>query len=155
MSWPGAYDRAAELTYKIGQAAQRRQLQSALRTFAQFASEGIAPTLHTHCNVINAHVVAGDVAGARGAFDAIAAAGFAPNVVAYTTLLKGHCAVGDLVAARALLEEMAGATPPVLPDARTINTFLRGCVRVGDLAAARWAWARLAAWRVVPVGGKS
>ena len=32
MSWPGAYDRAAELTYKIGQAAQRRQLQSALRT---------------------------------------------------------------------------------------------------------------------------
>ena len=150
MSWPGAYDRAAELTYKIGQAAQRRQLQSALRTFAQFASEGIAPTLHTHCNVINAHVVAGDVEGARGAFDAIAAAGFAPNVVAYTTLLKGHCAVGDLVAARALLEEMAGATPPVLPDARTINTFLRGCVRVGDLAAARWAWARLAAWRVVP-----
>ena len=112
-----AYDRAAELTYKIGQSAQRRQLTSAKRTFERFAAEGVAPTLHTYTNLLNAHVVAGDIVGARATCDAIAASGFAPNVVAYTTLLKGHCAVGDLRAARAVLEEMAASQPPVLPDA--------------------------------------
>ena len=145
-----AQQRAEALTRQIGVFAQQKQLQKALDTYQQLVDAGLPPSGYTFSNLINAHIMSGDVAGAERLLADMRAAGFAPNVVVYTTLLKGHCAVGDVHAAAELLRQMTSATPPVVPDIRACNTFLRGCIRVGDLGAARWAWGEMASWRVTP-----
>ena len=145
-----ALQRAEALTRQIGVFAQQKQLQKALDTYHQLLEAGLPPSGYTFSNLINAHIMSGDVAGAEHLLAEMQSAGFAPNVVVYTTLLKGHCAVGDVHAAAEVLRRMTSATPPVVPDIRACNTFLRGCIRVGDLGAARWAWGEMASWRVTP-----
>ena len=142
--------RVETLTRQIASHAQSKQLSSALEAYEAIWREGLAPTKYTYSALVNAHVTSGDLCGAAGAVAQMKAAGFAPNLIVLTTLLKGHCAVGDLPAAQALLESMSEQTPPLRPDARTLNTYLRGCVRVGDLGAARWAYAQLPRWQLVP-----
>eukprot|EP00929_Paragymnodinium_shiwhaense_P048428 TRINITY_DN24486_c0_g1_i1.p1 TRINITY_DN24486_c0_g1~~TRINITY_DN24486_c0_g1_i1.p1 ORF type:complete len:717 (+),score=216.87 TRINITY_DN24486_c0_g1_i1:182-2332(+) len=116
--------------------ASQRQLSNALRIFNKMKKSGVAPTLHTFGNVINAHVNSGDVRGAYKVLGDIRYAGLQPNVIVYTALLKGYCRLGDVAGGAALLEDMVHQRPPVMPDMRSINTFLRGCLRVGDIAAA-------------------
>ena len=147
----GAWDeRVATLTREIASHAQSKQLDAALAAYATIEAEGRIPTKYTHSAIVNAHVNSGDLEGAARALARMEAAGHAPNIIVYTTMLKGHCTVGDLAAARNLLESMSQCTPPIRPDARTLNTFMRGCVRVGDLAAAKWAFEQLDEWKLTP-----
>jgi pentatricopeptide repeat protein len=145
-----ADDRVATLTRDIAGHAQSKQLDSAREVYSTILREGLTPSRYTYSALINAHVNSGDLVGAARTLQDMEQAGFAPNLIVYTTLLKGHCAIGELVTARRLIEGMGRATPPIRPDARTLNTFMRGCVRVGDLEAARWAFGQLQQWRLVP-----
>ena len=145
--------RVESLTRELAAHAQSKQLDAALQVFATIKREGLEPTSYTYSALINAYVNSGDLQGAQQSLQTMEAAGFHPNLIVFTTLLKGHCAVGDLASARELLESMGRATPPVRPDARTLNTFLRGCVRVGDLDAARWAFSMVESpWQLTPGG---
>ena len=133
-------ERQAEvLTRQIGTFATQKQLQKAQDTYRQLIDAGLPASTYTFSNLINAHVMGGDVAGGERVMREMHAAGFQPNVVVYTTLLKGHCAIGDLHAAVALLQQMTTATPPVAADLRACNTFLRGAstCRTGSPCAAR------------------
>ena len=108
------------------------------------------PTGYAYSTLLNAHVLAGDLAGGARVFEAMMASKCRPNLVVYTTMLKGFCAAGDLTAAVHLLRRMAHGSPPLMADIRALNTFLRGCVRCGDAVAARWAFALAgSAWHVL------
>ena len=142
--------RTEALTRQIAAHAQSKQLDAARAAFARFEAEGLPPNRYAYAAIINANVTSGDLAGATDMVRCMERAGIAPNVVVFTSLLKGLCTAGDLSAARELLQSMAKATPPIRPDARTLNTFMRGCVRTGDLAAARWAFGMVDEWRLSP-----
>ena len=147
---PQRTDPQAEVTRKIAEFAQAKQLESAKAAFATIEADGLKPNGYAFSAIINAHVTSGDLEGATMMLRRMEASGIAPNLIVFTTLLKGHCIDGDLQAARQLLENMIRASPPIRPDARALNTFMRGCVRVGDLAAARWAFGKLGEWRLTP-----
>ena len=86
------------------------------------------PTGYAYSTLLNAHVLAGDLAGgaspsttsfselsffssgdlAGGArvFEAMMASKCRPNLVVYTTMLKGFCAAGDMTAAVHLINSV-------------------------------------------------
>lgn len=146
-------ERVRELTAQIGEHARLKQLGSAVAAFEQIRAEGLHPSGYTYSSLLNAHVLAGDLAGGIRVFDAMLSSKCRPNLVVYTTMLKGFCAAGDLTASVHLLRRMAHASPPIMVDLRALNTFLRGCVRCGDVAAAQWALEMaVSPWRVSPDG---
>lgn len=123
---------------KIKEAAQNKQLGVALDEFARLDKLGLAPTVHTYTNMINACVRAGETERAIAYLKEMEEAGVAPNEVTYTALIKGLAADADMEGVRKMLNTMRkkGLTPNV----RTFDTILRGCVRAGDSKMAMAIW---------------
>ena len=64
------------------------------------------PTGYAYSTLLNAHVLAGDLAGGARVFEAMMASKCRPNLVVFTTMLKGFCAAGDMTAAVHLINSV-------------------------------------------------
>jgi pentatricopeptide repeat protein len=91
--------------------------------------------------MINAHAMCGDHEGALAVFRSMQGTQIIPSVIHYTSTMKTLCANGDVPTAVHLWDQMYAASPPVVPNVRTLNTILRGCLISGDFSTAKKVWA--------------
>ena len=125
-----------------------KQLGFAEEAFRRIAGAGLAPTVYSFTNLLNACVRVGELGRARAVWDDMAGAGVEPNEVTYTVLVKGLAQDGRLAEAAGRVEAMAGEG--VAPNVRTFSTLLRNCVRHADPAAADRCFAAMRAAGVPP-----
>ncbi|OWQ47593.1 hypothetical protein CDL60_09230 [Roseateles noduli] len=108
----------------------------------------VAPNVVIYSALISAYEKAGDLVGARAAFDEMERKDLAPDVVTYSALISAYEKAGDPVGARAALDEME--RKGLAPDVVTYNALISAYEKAGDPAGARAVFDEMAPKGLAP-----
>ena len=124
----------------LGACARCRDYPSAVRAFAMYAANGLAPDAFAYSGLISAAGKAGDLAAANEALEAAVAEGACDDGV-FNAHVDACARRGDYPRAAATVDMMRRLD--VAPNVRTYNSLITAAGRAGDLASAKSALAAL------------
>ena len=123
---------------RIAAAAKDKNLTYALDQWEKFHAEGMQPTAHTYCAMVNAYVRCGQLSQAEELVETMSRTLATKNVEGYlitlTALLKGYFMSSAFNRSHNLFKKIMQATPESSRvGSRTLDTYLRGCLRTGAI----------------------
>eukprot|EP00930_Biecheleria_cincta_P070457 TRINITY_DN58093_c0_g1_i1.p1 TRINITY_DN58093_c0_g1~~TRINITY_DN58093_c0_g1_i1.p1 ORF type:complete len:440 (-),score=89.19 TRINITY_DN58093_c0_g1_i1:400-1719(-) len=124
---------ASTFTPLIRLAGRQGQLQRAHALLGEMRERSVTATSHTYVALVGSYKAAGDVEGARQAYQEMKTAGVAVNSISLCAIMSAVAQTGDIAATEALLAEAQGHFPL---SASHLNCILDACRRSNDASAA-------------------
>lgn len=124
---------ASAFTPLIRLAGRHGQLQRAHALLGEMRERNVTATSHTYVALVGAYKAAGDVDGARQAYQEMKTAGVPVNSISLCAIMSAVAQTGDIAATESLLAEAQGHFPL---SASLLNCVLDACRRSNDASAA-------------------
>jgi pentatricopeptide repeat protein len=124
------------LNQRIASAAKDKNLSNALQQWQRIEEEGIKPTAHTYCAMVNAFVRCGQLSKAEEFVETmercipVESKSREGHLITLTALLKGYFMSSAFSRSHALFNKIVAVSDGNV-GSRTLDTYLRGCLKTG------------------------
>ncbi|PFH31151.1 pentatricopeptide repeat domain-containing protein [Besnoitia besnoiti] len=128
--------------------AQAKQLDRALKMYAEMQENGVAINTVTFNSIVDACARVGAMDKAAMLLEDMLSQGIKPDLITFSTIIKGYCVHGEMNKALHLLTAMRERQ--IKPDGVLYNSLLDGCVKTGRVSLCEYLWEEMQREDIAP-----